>query len=480
MEWIYWYLNNPEFSETNVWDWKQWSTYEDLRRNFLNKNINWRRVINLQSWNISELWWGVTTNYIWFNPALKAVAILEASMWSWLLDYTWSQWPELATKVMSLMINSKTSSDEFSSADVMRTIWWTEAITLLSDYFSEKEIFQCWPGYFMQYWRWNNITTIFNKEWLSSDESTFKTLPSIQEIDENVTKWSIIWIINPWISWEAYSSSDGDKILDIIREKKCTLVVDSAFEWTEVDGEDIVDFFELSYKKWLLENTIFLGSPSKWQWTPWKRLGYLATKNRNIMKWLISMAWSNRDWISLNLESMWMYWFLEIFNREFRNNPKSEVWELLSSIFSNYPEAENLFSNISELIQVDVMEEYLYWKRRFLSVMSANSDIFFNNVWEWKIFSWMSWPQKSLFNWFYSLPLEISQQLYKKYDINQIIRLFFLTNWLLLSPWQNFWWDRNFWEDKKLIFRWTFSQDPEQLENAIRKFSNWVQKLLNY
>lgn len=466
---------NEIIKNSMVWNWKQGSTYENYWRDFLNQPNwnNFERVINTQY--TSELWGWVTTNQIWVSPTMRVANILEAETDSWALDYTWSRGPDDVMRMLSAMLNAKLWENVFWPTNAMRTSGWTEAISLISEYFSDKDITQCWPWYFMQYWNWNNVKTLFNSELWRESIWDFKTLASIEQIEESTEKKWVIWIIQPWISWECYTEEEWVKILELAKEKECFVVIDTAFDWTEIERENTANFYKLSRKEWLLEKTIFFWSPSKGQGFPWKRQGFLATKNEWIINSIIKKAWENRDWLVLNTETNAMYTFLEIFDNERATNPHISVSESIDNVFKGSDPNWLIFSSIRWVITPELITEYIKWKNNFFGVMKNSLDIFKENTWEWEIFSWIWGEINSLFNIFLKIPSEISNELMKKYDINELIRYMFLYNWILVSPWQNFWWDKEYWNNKPIIFRGTLTQDPSL---AIQKVKNSINFLL--
>ncbi len=464
-------IKNPNIKNTMVWDWKQWTTYEDFWRNFLNQPlwIDSKRIINLQQ--ISELWGWVTTPEVWVSPPMRVANILEAESNSWVLEYTWSRWPDDVMRMFSCMLNAKIWDEDFWPTDTMRTSWWTEAIALIADYFWNKQIIQCWPWYFMQYWKWNNIKTLFNDGLWSKNDWNFKTLPSIKQIENNLENDGIIWIIQPWISWECFTEEEWKKIMQLVKEKKCFVVIDTAFEWTEINRKNTANFYKLSKEEWILEKTIFFWSPSKGQGFPWKRQGFLATKNERIINELIKKAWENRDWLVLNIETNAMYTFLEIFDIERLNNPDISISKSINNIFDTNVW---VFNSIRWEITPELMKQYLEWKSNFFSIMNTSLDIFRENIWIWKIFSWIWGEIQSLFNIFLKIPNDISSELMKKYDINELIRYMFLYNWILVAPGQNFWWDKDFWNKKPIIVRWTLTQNPFIAIENVKKSINFL------
>jgi len=467
--------SNPDIVNTMNWNWKEGWTYEDFWRNFLNQplwNDRWR-VISMQD-NISELWWWVTSSQIWLSPPMQVANILEAETASWALDYTWSRWPDLVMKMYSSMLNSKIGKNVFWPFDLMRTWGWTEAISLLNKLFDRQKIIQCWPWYFMQYWNWNNIETLFNDEVWAEEGGTFKTLPDLKNIESSLWKWEILWIIEPWISGEGYSIEEWKEIFIIAKEKNAFVVIDLAFDWTQIKWKNSTNFYEIAEKNGMLDKTIFFGSPSKWQGYPWKRIWYLATKNKCILNNLIKSAWINRDGLALNIETNAMYTFLEIFDKEREDNPDIPINESIKNVFNNC--CVNIFASIKDEVTPELMKKYVEWKKKYFNISSLSLSKFRDNTWKWKLFSWMWWEVKSLFNILLKIPPELSKNLFKKYDINEIVRYMFLYNWVLIAPGQNFGWDEKFWKNKPLIFRWTLTQDPTF---AISQTKEAIEYLLN-
>lgn len=462
--------DNKDISKTMKWNWKEAGTYEDTWRNFLNQSYNWKRIINLQKWNIKELWGWVTTMDIWFNPSFQVANILEASRWSGDLDYTWSRGPEIVTNMYSQMVNSYFSTDLFKQEDVIRTSWWTEAITIILDYFKDKKILQCWPWYFMQYGMGNDIKTLFNDDFAGWDKWDFRMLPSVGQIKENLSENGVAWIINPSISGEVYSKDELEKITKIVKEKNAFLVIDWAFNWTEiVEKQDLeVDF----------TNTIFFTSPSKWQWFPWKRLWLLASKNKDFIDYSVESIWKKRDWLALNIESNSMWSFLELFDAQMSKFPNNSIEKNIKKVLYNTNSDLDIFGPIREIVTVDLMKEYLLWKNRFREVWNEALSEFRVNSGVWKIFSWISGEIKSLFNIFMKLDMKTSDKIKQKYDINEFVRLLFLYNWTLIAPWQNFWWTKEFWDETPIVLRWTLTQSKEKVANAIKQFSLWVNSLI--
>ncbi|MFK7780331.1 MAG: aminotransferase class I/II-fold pyridoxal phosphate-dependent enzyme [Candidatus Gracilibacteria bacterium] len=467
---------NPNIENTMVWDGKQGTTYEDFWRNFLNQPIGEekKRVISLQQ--PSELGGGVTTPEIGVSPPMRVANILEAESDSGALEYTGSRGPDNVMRMLSCMLNAKVGDEDFGPTDIMRTLGGTEAIALLAEYFGGKQIVQCGLGYFMQYGKGNNIKTLFNNEIGSKDDGDFKILPSIQQIENNLEKDGVIWIIQPGISGECYTEEEGKEMLLLAKEKECFVVIDTAFEGTEIDRENTANFYKLSKEEGILEETIFFGSPSKGQGFPGKRQGFLATKNEGVINELIKKAGENRDGLALNIETNAMYTFLEIFDTEKINNPDISISKSIDNVFNNFDPSERIFNSIRGKITPELIKQYLEWKSNFFAIMKNSLNTFRKNTGEGGTFSGMGGEIKSFFNIFLKIPNDISAKLIQKYDVNEIVRYMFLYNGTVVAPGQNFGGDKEFWSDKPLIFRGTLTQNPSI---AIANVKGSIDFLLN-
>ncbi len=425
---------------------------------------------------IIELWWW-KCDKIHSNPFYRWAEFLRVKNYDFDLSYTWPAWTPETRIMLAHMLCDKIWDDVFFSENIMTETanWCTSLIRLLSWLFFREniKILNCGYSYYEQLIHKNEIENVFHKKFMKGDyKPWFRILPTAIELDKKIKWWEVIWIIQPWFLWECYSKKEAKEILSLIKEKNCSLVIDSVFEWTEFKWENVANFYKLVKEYDLFEKTIFIGSPSKWEWFSWWRIAFLWTKNKEYMKYLKS----KKSWWEVKTELIAVFAFCGILNNYIKKSLGSPNWtidninkiptqKIIDKILIKHKGIFNCIS--SEESFLDIVRDYILWKKNYYEMLEISLKELKKYIWKWKIFIWMNWEVKNSFNHALILNNDIVKKL-KKHDISEVMRLLAFEHNLLITPLSWLRWNDDICNDLSLI-RYTTAVNYKLIAKTLKE-----------
>ncbi len=425
---------------------------------------------------IIELWWWKCEK-TQSNPFYEWAEFIRLRKYDFDLAYTGPTWTLETRTMLAHMICDKIWKDVFFPENIMTEAadWCTQLIRMLSKLFFEKniKILNCGYSYYEQLIHWNKIKNIFHKDFKKwNRDEWFRILPTVKDLEKKIKWWEVIWIIQPWLLWECYSKKEAKEILKLIKEKKCGLVVDSVFEWTELEWTDIANFYELVEEYKLLKKTIFIGSPSKWEGFSWWRIAFLWTKNKEYISYLKG----GKSWSEVKTELIAVFAFCWILNNRIQKTLGSPNWtiddinkiptkEIINEILEKYNGAFECISY--EEWFIDVVKYYILWKKNYYDMLKRSLREIKKYIWKWKLFRAMNGEMKNSFNHALVLNKEIANKI-KEYDISKLMKILAFEHKLLITPLSWLRWNDDFSKDFSLI-RYTTAVNYKLIAKTLKE-----------
>lgn len=259
--------------------------FNAIRRAIYN-NENLQNLINLRGINnIIEISSGTSDRLSWKNYKDQIINDLRNN--KYYREYTVAKGNSTARKAIAYMESLKLNK-KYSADDICFTEGATGAITCVFEFFKQKypkgEVVIPIPNYYIYKFASEYFRIKYKEVYPLPDKSTGSFISTSKIIKNISEKTKLIILTNPANpSGEIYQAEDLLKLFKIAKEKNIFILVDELFAELVFSDQIYICADEIASKLNFLNNLIIVKGYSKTKNFPGLRIGYVLSKNREII-----------------------------------------------------------------------------------------------------------------------------------------------------------------------------------------------------
>lgn len=341
---------------------------------------------------------------------------------------------------------------------------------------NKNQIVSCGPAY-IQFIRNTEeskvpLDVVLNDETKDPKTKLVRFLPTPEQIQESITGNTSTLVItqpnNP--TGEFYSEQELQNIVEIAKEYDLLLVDDAAFE--ELVFPENVDSFksvaEVAHKMGELDRVVTIKSFSKGKNFPGSRIGMMITSNEELIEYLSTYVFSQRDSHALNYNDIiCLDAILSAIEMEYKKDPQRNVEEIIDDVLPQFT-ALGADQNIDVPINKEIVEAYIMQRNEDMQAYQNSFELVTSSP----LFQTIS-STRAAYNTIVRLSdypehiplLDFALQLYQQEGIE--------TEWgpnygIIQEPWEK---ESNPW------LRLTFSSDKKYLDDCFKRLREFVDRL---